>query len=385
MSEPERAPDLKGDLEQLRRALDDLGSGPFARPGSDEAQKRATEAVSRLERAHKTQRLDFASFLEMAGRINAQGLDLEKIESYVTTLLRGRTGAASVALLREIDEEGVLVATRGSGPVRRLELASPLARKLTALARPIALEDGSGVVLGEDRASFLDAALVAPLCQMDQSERVLRGVLVLGKKITGQPYGPREIEFLGLISELVAIALHNAFLHYTATHDALTRTWSRGYFDVELKREISRSNRRRAKDVPATFSLVMADLDHFKRINDGFGHRMGDRILQLVASTLGSAIRDYDTLARWGGEEFAIILPDVAKQGALEAGERYRRAIAAAAIPKGESGEHLPPVTASFGVATFPDDGEDPREILQRADDALYRSKEAGRNCVSGA
>ncbi|MEZ0230982.1 MAG: diguanylate cyclase [Planctomycetota bacterium] len=386
MDTPERAPDLKQDLNELRRALDELASSASApRPEAEAVQKRATEAVSRLERASKTQRLDFASFLEMAGRINAQGLDLEKIESYVTTLLRGRTGAATVALLRATDEDGVLVATRGGGPLRRLELASQLARRLTSHGRPIALEDGAATILGDEVKAFADAALVAPLCQMDQSERVLRGVLVLGKKITGQPYGEREIEFLGLISELVAIALHNAFLHYTATHDALTRTWSRGYFDVELKREISRSNRRRAKEVVATFSLIMADLDHFKRINDTFGHRMGDKVLQLVATTLRATIRDYDTLARWGGEEFAIILPDVGKASALEAAERYRRAIAAAAIPKGASGEHLPPVTASFGVASFPDDGEEPRDLLQRADDALYRSKEAGRNCVSGA
>jgi diguanylate cyclase (GGDEF)-like protein len=380
--DPERPTDLREDLDQLRRALDELGLGPHSQPGVAAAHRSATEAVSRLERSSKTQRLDFASFLEMAGRINAQGLDLDKIESYVTTLLRGRTGATSVALLRAGDEDGVL-ATR-TGPERRLELASGLAGKLTLIGHPVALEtDPTG--LGEDARAFAGAALVAPLCQVDQNERILRGVIVLGKKITGQPYGAREIEFLGLISELVAIALHNAFLHYTATHDALTKTWSRGYFDVELKREISRSNRRRAKELPATFSLVMADLDHFKRVNDTFGHRAGDKVLQLVARTLRGATRDYDTLARWGGEEFAIILPDVAKQGGLEAAERYRRAIAGATMPKGQSGEHLPPVTASFGIATFPDDGEDTRELLQRADDALYRSKEAGRNCVSGA
>ncbi|HZU95897.1 MAG TPA: hypothetical protein VFF73_04255, partial [Planctomycetota bacterium] len=226
------------DIEQLRRALDEVAKG------SSDARQRAADAVGRLERASKTQRLDFASFLEMAGRINAQGLDLDKIESYVTTLLRGRTGAASVSLLRASDEEGVLASR--SGGFKRLELASLLARKLTSLARPVALDAGSAE-LGEDARAFGDAAIVAPLCQTDQGERTLRGVLVLGKKITGQPYGPREVEFLGLISELVAIALHNAFLHYTATHDALTKTWSRGYFDVELKREISRSNRRRGK------------------------------------------------------------------------------------------------------------------------------------------
>jgi diguanylate cyclase (GGDEF)-like protein len=378
--ENERAPDLRRDLEQLRRALDELG---VPTPGAEAARRRASEAIARLERTSKTQRLDFASFLEMAGRINAQGLDLDRIEGYVTSLLRGRTGASNVSLLRATDEEGVLMSTRG-GPVRRLDLGSQLAKTLTIIGRPVDVTEDP-TALGVEKDFFADASVIAPLCQIDQSERVLRGVLVLGKKLTGQPYGPRELEFLGLISELVAIALHNAFLHYTATHDALTHTWSRGYFDVVLKREISRANRRRSKEVPATFSLVFADLDHFKKVNDTFGHRAGDKILLLVAQTLRATIRDYDTLARWGGEEFAIVLPDVPKQGGLEAAERYRRAIANAGHKKGESGEHLPPVTASFGVATFPDDGEEFRELLQRADDALYRSKQAGRNCVSGA
>jgi diguanylate cyclase (GGDEF)-like protein len=363
----ESTPDPANDMTKLRRAVESLGAG------SD-----AVQALDRLERASKTQRLDFASFLEMAGRINAQGLDLDRIESYVTSLLRGRTGAAAVSLLRASAEEGVLVTTRG--PTLRLELASALAKNLTALGRPVAASE-----LGGDAAFFAKAAIVAPLVQQDSGERVLRGVLVLGKKITGAPYAAHELEFLGLISELVAIALHNAFLHYTATHDALTETWSRGYFDVELKREVSRAQRRRAKPMPASFSLVMIDLDHFKRVNDTYGHRAGDRVLTTIAATLRRTIRDYDTLARWGGEEFVVVLPDVAKPNALEAAERFRKAIRETPVAVVDGGEAIPHVTASFGVASFPDDGEDPRELLLKADAALYRSKESGRDRVTGA
>ena len=145
------------------------------------------------------------------------------------------------------------------------------------------------------------------------------------------------------------------------------------------------AQRRRAKPMPSSFSLVMIDLDHFKNVNDTYGHRAGDRVLMAVAATLRRTIRDYDTLARWGGEEFVVVLPDVPKPNALEAAERFRKAIAEARVVVEDGGEALPRVTASFGVASFPDDGEDPRELLLKADAALYRSKEGGRDRVTGA
>ncbi|MBI3726380.1 sensor domain-containing diguanylate cyclase [bacterium] len=385
LMDPDRSKDLVHDISQLRRSLEELGAdgAPASRP---EALQRAREATTRLERASKTQRLDLASFFEMAGQINAQGLDLDRIESYAISLMRGRTSASTVSLLRATTEEGCIVTTRGVA--RRLELSSALARKLTEIGKPVDLV-ASPDSLGEGGNAFSGAAVVAPLIQQDSSNgSVLRGLLVLGKKVTGQPYFDRDFEFVGLISELIAIALHNAFLHYLATHDALTETWSRGHFDVELKRELNRTSRRRAKapgETPGQLSLVMIDLDHFKLVNDTYGHRAGDRVLKAVAQTLRRAIRDYDTLARWGGEEFAIVLTDTGKKSAIEAAERFRKEIAEAPVQLQESEPPRPGITASMGVATYPDDATDPRELLQKADMALYRSKEGGRNRVTGS
>ena len=387
--EPTPTPDLGSDLAQLRRALDELERG------GDEGEAaaalgRAREAAARIDRASKTQRLDAASFSEMAGQINAQGLDIRKVEGYVASLLRGRLGASSIAVLRAgtrdethpTPDEGVLVSA--TGPLRRLEVASALAQRLVEIGRPVVLDRESALF---PPGSFgPDAALVAPLVLNDAGESVLRGVLVLGPRVTHDPYTTRHVEFLAQLTELIGIALHNAFLHYVATHDALTELYSRGHFDVELKRELSRASRRRGREgqAPPLVSLVLLDLDLFKRVNDTYGHRAGDRVLRLVASTLRRTIRDYDTVARWGGEEFAVVLPDASKRQALDAAERFRKAIRDARVPESE-GEALPGITASFGVATFPDDAEDAREIVQKADAALYRSKESGRDRVTGA
>src|SRR5581483_3257953 len=166
------------------------------------ALERARAAAARLDRTSKTQRLDFASFAEMAWQINAQGLELTKVEHFVGALLRGRLGASSVAVLRAATEEGVLVAS--DGPVRRLEVASPLARRLVELGRPIDLAR-EGELLGEPAGQPFGelAAVVAPLVQSEGGEKALRGVLVLGPRVTRDGYDARALEFLGQIAELI--------------------------------------------------------------------------------------------------------------------------------------------------------------------------------------
>ncbi|MDR7414915.1 MAG: GGDEF domain-containing protein [Armatimonadota bacterium] len=136
-------------------------------------------------------------------------------------------------------------------------------------------------------------------------------------------------------------------------------------FDVEAER-----HRRYGHPL----SVVLFDVDHFKRINDRYGHGAGDRVLVSVARTVQGAIRPSDSLARWGGEEFLLLLPETPLRGALELAERLRREIASLVTEFG-------PVSASFGVAAFrPTDNLG--TLVRRADAALYRAKEAGRNKV---
>jgi len=122
----------------------------------------------------------------------------------------------------------------------------------------------------------------------------------------------------------------------------------------------------------------MADLDRFKAINDTFGHTAGDQVLKAVGDYLHGSIRDVDSVGRYGGEEFVMLLPETDKAPARGLSERLRKGIAAMELG------NLPQITISMGVATFPEDGRTVDELLQKADAALYAAKKKGRNRVVG-
>jgi diguanylate cyclase (GGDEF)-like protein len=173
-----------------------------------------------------------------------------------------------------------------------------------------------------------------------------------------------------------ALALRNAVLlermSEMAATDGLTSLANRRSFDEALARDISRASRTDGR-----LSVVLLDLDHFKRLNDTYGHLVGDNVLREVAAVLSDYGREYDTVARYGGEEFAIVLPGCSSTVALQVAERLRQAV--------EEANTDVPVTASCGVATFPTDGFDARSLLQAADEGLYASKRHGRNKVTSA
>ncbi len=160
----------------------------------------------------------------------------------------------------------------------------------------------------------------------------------------------------------------NAHLHDLAHDDALTGLKNRRSFDERLKQEIA-TTRRGA----SPFSVLLLDIDHFKLLNDSYGHMVGDEVLQALGRILCHVMRPGDFIARYGGEEFALILPSTGVTGSVRAAERARRAIADFPWPSR-------PVTASFGVATWHD--EDAQTLLAKADLALYAAKAAGRDRV---
>lgn len=173
-----------------------------------------------------------------------------------------------------------------------------------------------------------------------------------------------------------ALAIRNANLldrvRQMAATDGLTGLANRRSFDEVLDRELQRAERTDGR-----LSIVLIDVDQFKQLNDTHGHLIGDAVLREIAAALRSCGRDYDTVARFGGEEFAAILPGCSSGLALQVAERLRAAI--------EHAETTVPVTASCGVATYPYDGLAARSLVQAADDALYASKRAGRNAVRSA
>jgi diguanylate cyclase (GGDEF)-like protein len=162
-----------------------------------------------------------------------------------------------------------------------------------------------------------------------------------------------------------------ALAELRAASDALTGLPNRRAADESLKRMVAQAGR-----AVAPLSAILFDLDHFKRVNDLHGHDQGDTALAAVGQVLTATVRASDFAARFGGEEFLVLLPDTARTGAVEVAEKLRRALERADLPG------VGTVTASFGVASMPEDATDPEYLLRKADRAMYRAKARGRNRV---
>lgn len=187
--------------------------------------------------------------------------------------------------------------------------------------------------------------------------------------------GPQDVE---LLTEFAEMAMEELELRNRATRDALTGCLSRRAFRDEAGRTIALSLRH---GLP--LSVIVFDLDHFKSVNDTFGHAAGDEVLKVAASTVGRTMRRSDVLGRLGGEEFAVLLSNTDLAGAFEAAERMRNALAERPVDIG-AGKTLA-VTASFGVAAIGNGIGDIDALLGRADAGLYIAKRSGRNRSAAA
>lgn len=191
------------------------------------------------------------------------------------------------------------------------------------------------------------------------------GVMFIGRDISDR----KKIE----------LELHEAHqrLQYQATRDPLTDLFNRRYLEETLERELTRCLR---EELP--LSVIMMDLDLFKRINDTHGHKAGDILLQAVAKLLQTSSRSEDVACRFGGEEFVVILPGASPLHAIARAESWRQELAALQIPYDS---HMLNMTISCGISIFPLHGTDGEALLRAADNALYEAKAAGRNCVKMA
>ena len=220
-------------------------------------------------------------------------------------------------------------------------------------------------------ASWLPAGgqlLVVPLSAHERSAGVL--VLQVPTSLGGRRRRRvvAQVERAARSAGLALLrALHTAQLERLAATDHLTMIANRRTFTAALERELARSVRH-----GQPISLVMLDLDGFKLVNDLHGHPAGDEALRNVAASLSIACRDLDTTARFGGEEFAVLLPDCNAQGSLAIAERLRQAVADAPAVRS--------LTASAGVATFPTHASDGEQLVKAADEALLEAKRAGRD-----
>jgi len=218
----------------------------------------------------------------------------------------------------------------------------------------------------------IEPHIVVPL----KAKGAINGLLVLGEKIGGGLFDDRDRDYLMNIAGLAAIAIHNAYLFELSTTDMMTTLKLKHYFMNNLQdrfRTLAADNE--------SLSLIMLDIDHFKAINDSFGHLAGDETLKGVARIVQEAVRLIDIAARYGGEEFIVVLPGIDGDRAREVAERIRRRVEKAIFV---SGTNRVQVTVSFGVAQFdPRRDTTPLVLVDRVDHALYSSKQNGRNRVT--
>lgn len=174
--------------------------------------------------------------------------------------------------------------------------------------------------------------------------------------------------------ELLRSNLHHA--EVAGMRDGLTNVWNRRAFDTMIDQQVAQSPLAKRP-----LSLAMVDIDHFKSINDRFGHQVGDEVLRLVSSVLQRNLKGRDFVARYGGEEFSIIMPQTNVEAACQVAEQIRKQLMSLRYVSPQSGESIGQITASFGVAQLkPSEGK--RSFIQRADTKLYEAKKNGRNQV---
>ncbi len=326
---------------------------------------------------------DLKEVLEIAFQITAQ-LEVENIiQNVVWSLVsKFQLDAVTVAMSGDTDEGAALVFSYKG--LRKEEPPACLPSLVPVLAF-LDKDEYSQIAFSWFRDNFADREMVKRLEQLAvdvivplRTDKGSIGILLLPKNGTGKPYGVQEIQYITRIVRFAAIALENASLFRQATTDRMTGLYSHHFFEKTLDEELERARRYKT-----TFSLVMFDIDHFKKFNDTWGHLQGDRIIREIAKLMCKSIRQVDFPARYGGEEFAVILPAVDVRGALVVAERLRRKVELCDFPNADGGEPLH-VTISVGVTEFdPESAYAPTEIIREADRALYKSKEMGRNRVT--
>lgn len=207
-----------------------------------------------------------------------------------------------------------------------------------------------------------------------------QGVLLVDNMITKKPITKNDIHILTMFANQAGLAIQNAHLYETikfqAHTDSLTRLWNHGYFQNSLTEVI-----KEARSEKSIVTLAMIDLDNFKIYNDILGHQKGDVALREVASVLKKSTRTQDLVCRYGGEEFAIIMPGIGKENSFHIVERLRIAIEKT-FKRIEKKRSFPPLTISTGIASFPDDAKKKENLIKKADEALYNAKQAGKNKV---
>ena len=338
---------------ELDRAFEETIAGPFGL-------KKERDLIRTAREEWRLAKASAVSLLAISRPVGnrAAARERERMDAHVQR---------SVALLGQIRAHAHREAEEASVRAHALE------RWALALIAGIFI---TGVILAAATAFTLTRSLLHPLQALE------RGAHRFGEGDLSHRVALASEDELGELAKTFnamaeTLANSRAELEALSTHDGLTGLYNHREFHRRLTQEVARFRR-----YGRPFSLVMLDLDHFKAVNDRYGHQAGDEVLRAIAVLLRAHVRPTEQVARYGGEEFMVLLPETGDRGALVAAERIRGAVAAHPVAIG--GRDIS-VTVSIGVASFPENGESAETLIAAADQAMYAAKHAGRNRVCSA
>ncbi len=320
------------------------------------------------------------------GKALTSVLDLPGVLDVIMAQLNHLLHAQDWALLLRDAESGVLTCTAAPAPAGRARQGEQLVRG-EGIAGWVAEHDQPLLItdLGQERrftGSALGSAAGSVICVPVKIRERMLGVIELGKGPQEPPFIAEDLQVLLTIADYAAIAIDNARnfqrVSELAITDDLTGLYNSRHLHALLNEEIERVARYGGK-----LSVIFIDLDFFKQVNDTHGHLIGSRTLAEVGQLLRSNIRKVCKAARYGGDEFVIILPNTGKSGAMTLATRLRERFREYEF-RDEEGSSFN-LTASFGLATFPDDAGSKDDLIRAADQAMYRVKESTRDDVQSA
>jgi diguanylate cyclase (GGDEF)-like protein len=315
--------------------------------------------------------------LDMSSQLSGS-LDSRQVANLTASHLASAMGVDECAI-SYWDRQNRRTVTLGSEPESRLADLEPTYDLTDFPATVEVLEQRLTLTIDAEDPTA-DSAEVRLLRADGNRSIVMLPLIVKGQSIglvelisrTAAGLDPERLELARTMANEAAMALENARLYEEARaladRDPLTGFYNHRYLHQRFAEEVGRTKRARQP-----LSVLMLDLDNFKLVNDSFGHLYGDRVLAWSAEIIRSTLRSSDIAARYGGDEFAIVLPDTSAEAAERAADRIRMAFATG-VHTGEAGEQID-VALSIGVATFPADGRTATELLAAADAALYREK----------
>ncbi|MGI9185070.1 MAG: diguanylate cyclase [Solirubrobacteraceae bacterium] len=305
-----------------------------------------------------------------ASEKESQGLLIRHVERVVA-------GSGAAVFNRNNSDDRLEVALSEKAeltPLRNLNVVQLRPRSCLAVRLSRAYERRPGddsLMRCEACGQVAGAVLCEPLLVGGQ---VIGSVLVTRERAIGPAERARVHDSVSQAAPIFANQRNLALAERRAASDALTGLPNRRAADESIKRMVAHAGR-----TVSSIGAVLLDLDHFKQVNDLHGHDCGDQALATIGQILSASLRTSDFAARFGGEEFLLLLPDTDRSGAVEVAEKLRRTIAQTEV------RDVGALTASFGIAVLPDDAAEPEQLLRKADRALYAAKARGRNRVEVA